>query len=260
MEEGIVPGGTESLLYSLIFPNNACAETAKANSDKPLNMLRSGELMEKMQAASTVAQIKNESKAKQLAKLEAATLCSKKRKLGDPEEQSSERDGDAGAGALTKKQVPFARYRACTESTRKELELKKHADQCQPVKKLTPGAGAVECALRWKLETPSSQVNWRGARVRQGQPVDTYSQKTSHHEAYNEMGVGGKGQDGGHSQQAETLDKSRGKTQMSKSVVKAKTSVSHEQAVSLWPMSKKEEELVYRLNVDSPRYFTKLSQ
>ena len=109
MEEGIVPGGTESLLYSLIFPNN------EVNSLKMLS-----ELMIKMQAdARTVAEIKKESKAKQLARLEAAS--SKKRKSGDADEPSSEACGDG----LPKKQVPFAKYRAFTEITRKELEAKK---------------------------------------------------------------------------------------------------------------------------------------
>ena len=79
----------------------------------------------KTEAARTVAQIKNESKAKQLARLEAASL--KKRKPSDLDEPSSETCGGLGAGVLSKKQVPFARYRACTESTRKELEGKKHA-------------------------------------------------------------------------------------------------------------------------------------
>ena len=175
MEEGIVPGGTGSLLYSLIFPNH---ESTKVNSD---------ELMEKMQAARTVAQIKKESKAKQLAKLEAAS--SKKRKSGD----SDEACGGAGGDALSKNQVPFAKYRACTESTRKELELKKHAAPFHPVKNIN--SEAVGSGLRGKLEATSPQVNWRGGKVEQGQSeflVD--SQKVPHHEVNSEVGVGSKGQ------------------------------------------------------------------
>ena len=248
MEEGIVPGGTGSLLYSLIFPNH---ESAKVNSDEPVNTASLDELRERMQAARTVAQIKNESKTKQLARLEAAS--SKKRKSGDPDEPSSEVCGGAGGDALSKKQVPFARYRACTQSTRKELEQKKHAAECDPVKK--KDSEAVGSGLRGKLEAPSPQVDWRGEKVeQQGQSeflVD--SQKVN-----SKVGVGSKGQVWGYREQAETLEGSQGSTRMSKHVLKTKTSVPNELPSNLWPLSKTEEEFVYTLNVDSPmraRYF-----
>ena len=180
MEEGIVPGGTGSLLYSLIFPNH---ESTKVNSDK---------LMEKMQAARTVAQIKKESKAKQLAKLEAAS--SKKRKSSDPDELNSEISVGAVADALSKKKVPFARYRACTESTRKELEGKKHAARRHQRKNQNS-----EAVFSGKLESPPLQGNRREGKAEQRQPEFLEdSLKAPHHEVNSETaweqgaGVGGK--------------------------------------------------------------------
>ena len=148
MEEGIVPGRTGSLLYNLIIPNHAFAGSAKVN--EPLNMSNSGEPIGELNerksstssSAKTVAQIKDESKAKQLARLEAASLCPKKRKVGHLEEPSS--------GEAPKKPVPFAKYRACTENTRKELKLKKPAIQCHPEAD----------AIRGKWDAPSPQVEW----------------------------------------------------------------------------------------------------
>ena len=230
MEEGIVPGGTESLLYSLIFPNN------EVNSVK-----MSGELMKKMQGdARTVAQIKNESKAKQLARLEAAT--SKKRKSGDADELSS---GDgAGTDALPKKQVPFAKYRACTENTRKELEAKKQAVRCHTLKNQYSQAEAVQ---------------WRGGKVEEGQPEVLGDSQKAPHEANSMIGVENKGEVWkGYTQQAEIFGGCQRNSPMSKHAVKAKTSVSEELPTNLWPLSKTEEEFVYKLNVDSPmraRYF-----
>ena len=235
MEEGIIPGGTGSLLYNLIFPNHAFAGSAKVN--KPLNMSKSGEPIRELDedksstasSAMTVAQIKNESKAKQLVRLEAANLCPKKRKLGDPEEPSS--GGVGGAGGDTKRPVPFAKYRACTETTRKELKLKKHASQCH-----------LEAdAIRGKWEAPSPQLEW--GKIQQGPPESLVaSRKTPHHEGTSRMGVESTGQVWGYRQKAETPQ-----------VSKTKTSVPHELPRSIWPLSKTEEEFVYRLNVDSPK-------
>ena len=89
MEGGIVPGGTGSLLYKLIFPNHALAGSVKVKESS--NISKSSEPMKKLDegksfpstasSAKTVAQIKDESKAKQLARLEAASLWPKKKEV-----------------------------------------------------------------------------------------------------------------------------------------------------------------------------------
>ena len=189
MEEGIVPGGTDSLLYSLIFPKH---EDANVDS---LNTASSGQLMEKMEAARTVAQIKNESKAKQLARLEAAS--SKKRKSSDPDELNSEISVGAVADALSKKKVPFSRYRACTESTRKELEGKKHAARRHQRKNQNS-----EAVFSGKLESPPLQGNRREGKAEQRQPEFLEdSLKAPHHEVNSETVVGSKEQVWGENRQ-----------------------------------------------------------
>jgi len=234
MEEGIVPGGTGSLLYNLIFLNHAFAGSAKVK--KPLNMSKSGEPTRELDvgksstasSAKTVSQIRDESKAKQLARLEAASLCPKKRKSGEPDEPSSGGVGVTEGDQATKKPVPFATYRACTESTRKELKLKKHPNQCH-----------LEAdAIKGKWEAPSEFL--------------VAIQKTPHQKGDSRYGVGSTGQVWGCRQKAETPQGSQGDTHMSKPAFKTETRIAHELPRSLWPPSKTEEELVYRLNVDSP--------
>ena len=212
----------------------------------------------KTEAARTVAQIKNESKAKQLARLEAASL--KKRKPSDPDELSSETCGGPGAGVLSKKQVPFARYRACTESTRKDLEGKKHAAWCHPVKNQNSEADAVSSGLRGKSEAPSPKVNWRGGKVEQRQPeLLEDGQKAPRHEVIGDTVVESKEQMlEENRQQTVTFEGFQGNIHISKHALKTKTSVPHELPTHLCPLSKAEEEFVHRLNEDSPlraRYF-----
>ena len=165
MEEGIVPGGTESLLYSLIFPKHASPDKrvkVNTNTSKLVEAMEdideAKSSLESESSARTVAQIKHESKAKQLARLEAASLSSKK-KLGNTEEFNSAGVDVGGDGDVeqTMKHVPFAKYRACTESTRERQSQKGYATLCHPVKNPSPKIDAVGIRLRGKVQDPSHE-------------------------------------------------------------------------------------------------------